>query len=81
MIYLTNNKELYNRCVKLTNKEEKMLFLLASNEVLTFEELEKQGFSKTSSRLVKSRLVEKTHIRIHTIAGLGYRLDEQIYFG
>lgn len=80
MIYRAKNKELYNHSVKLTNKEEKMLFLLTSNELLTFDELDRNGFNKSASRAVKSRLVEKTYLKIDTVKEVGYRLRDEIEF-
>ena len=80
MIYNSKDKELYFNSVKLSKQELKMLFLLASNEILTFEELNKNGFSKENSRIIKYRLKDKAFIKIETIKGIGYRMKDKIEF-
>ena len=80
MIYLTKEKYLYVRPVKLTRQEEKLLFMLASNEVLTYEEMKKKGLDRVSASALKSRLMDDTGLKVWTVKGVGFRLDDNIWF-
>lgn len=80
MVYIARESKIYIQPVELTKKEEGLLFLLVSNALLSFEEMNKNGFNRISARRVKSRLVQKTGLKIEKVVGVGYMLMDKIYF-
>jgi len=84
MTYETRNKRLkigvYEE-IKLTDREDKLLMCLSNNDVARYEDIMKKlGISMNELRRLKKRLVEDTVLNIKTINGVGYRLEDEIYF-
>lgn len=81
MLYDSKRKILYPKGYNLTEQEETFLFILSNNGICKFEVLEKYGIDINNARVIKSRLTRKTGIKLTTIQGVGYRLDnENIFF-
>lgn len=80
MLYDSKRKILYSKGYNLTEQEETFLFILSNNGICKFEELEKYGIDINNARVIKSRLVKKTGMKLTTIQGVGYRLDNKNIF-
>lgn len=84
MTYDKENKTLqtgvYEK-VKLTHREHELLIYLLINSTAKYEDVLKElGISINNLRRLKQRLVKDTKISIRTITGVGYRLENEIYF-
>ncbi len=87
MTYDTGKRILYVRAdtgIKLSKLEHKLLICLSSENLTSFDEIQKRLELKDANyvRVLIFRLIEKTeyYLTIRTIAGAGYRLDTEIYF-
>lgn len=86
MTYDTKNKVLqigvYEK-VKLSYREDKLLICLSSNNMMKYEDIQKElSISMNELRRLKQRLLEDTkqQLEIKTVSGVGYRLVSEIYF-
>ncbi len=77
MVYFSEERRLqvgvYER-VFLTEKEDDILMKLIENGTI---EIEKSNRLKASV----SRLRKKTGLKIRSVAGFGYRLESEVYWG
>lgn len=86
MTYDTKNRILqigvYEK-VKLSYREDKLLICLSSNNMMKYEDIQKElSISMNELRRLKQRLLEDTkqQLEIKTVSGVGYRLVSEIYF-
>ena len=86
MTYDTKNRILQigvREKVKLTYREDKLLICLSSNNMMKYEDIQKElGISINNLRQLKRRLLKNTkhQLEIKTISKTGYRLVNEIYF-
>ena len=86
MTYDTKNKILqigvYEK-VKLSYREDRLLICLSNNNIAKYEDILKElGMSMNELRRLKQRLLEDTRhqVKIKTVSGVGYKLEDEIYF-
>ncbi len=86
MTYDTKNKILqigvYEK-VKLSYREDRLLICLSNNNIAKYEDILKElGMSMNELRRLKQRFLEDTRyqVKIKTVSGVGYKLEDEIYF-
>lgn len=85
MTYDTKNKVLHYGVydeVKLTNLEHKFLICLSGGKTTTYREIKQYLNAGYDIRRLKNNLEVKTgfELKIKRIYGIGYRLENEIYF-
>lgn len=83
MTYDTKSKILHTGVyekVKLTKLEHKLLICLSSGNLATYEEMTRYLHTSVSGILkLRSRLAYK-QLNVNVVRGLGFRIDNEIYF-
>ena len=88
MVYDTKNRFLFRgmKAIRLSKLERKLIVLLSSKKLSTYEELAKNLYDSNfetkemSIRTLIKRFRDKTRLNVTTLYGRGYILKDDIYF-